>query len=224
MFRNREEAGLRLTQRMHGRELRAPLVLAVPRGGIVIGAILAKELSAELNVVLARKLRAPGQPELAIGAISESGQVHLSRHAQDYPGLTSEYMVEEARTQMREINRRRQLFRDILPPAQPAERSVIVTDDGIATGATMVAALAVICHQKPHELIVAVPVASPDRLEEIREYCDEVICLLAPTHFMAIGQFYQDFTQVEDDEVTNLLTSKAPVDEPLKFDGPVPSP
>jgi predicted phosphoribosyltransferase len=205
MFRNREEAGRRLAERLQSHHFHNPLVLAIPRGGIVIGAAVARELPADLDVVLARKLRAPGQPELAIGAIAESGQVYLSHHAEDLPGLTSDYLIDEAGLQKREIARRQALFRRTRPAAPIGDRSVIVTDDGIATGSTMIAALQATRQQQPRELIVAVPVASPDRLDEIREYCDEVICLLAPSHFFAISQFYQDFTQVEDEEAVKLL-------------------
>ncbi len=210
MFRNRAEAAHLLAQRLQGRELQNPLVLAIPRGGVVIGAVLARELGAELDVVLARKLRAPGQPELAVGAVAEEGQVHLNQPIEGHLGLTEEYVARERAHQLNEIARRKELFRAVRPPALLAGRSVIVTDDGIATGAIMSAALQVARAQKPHELIVAVPVASPDRLEEIRRRCDEVICLLAPRSFWAIGQFYKDFSPVEDAEALELLRASVP--------------
>ena len=210
MFRNRAEAAHLLAQRLQGQELQDPLVLAIPRGGVVTGAVLARELGAELDVVLARKLRAPGQPELAVGAVAEEGQVHLNQAIEEHLGLTEEYVARERAHQLNEIARRKELFRAVRPPAPLAGRSVIVTDDGIATGATMSAALQVARAQKPHELIVAVPVASPDRLEEIRRRCDEVICLLAPRSFWAIGQFYKDFSPVEDAEALELLRASVP--------------
>lgn len=210
MFRNREDAGRRLAARLKGRELRNPLVLAIPRGGVVVGAALARELGAELDVVLARKLRAPNQPEFAIGVISETGRVYLSQHAERLAGLFADYLAEEVRFQRREIERRRELFRRARPPAPVAGRSVIVTDDGLTTGATMTAALRVVKSLHPHELIVAVPVASPDRLAEVRRSCDEVICLFAPEAFAAIGPFCADFRQVEDEEVVQLLQAAAP--------------
>jgi predicted phosphoribosyltransferase len=210
MFRDREDAARRLAEELKGRELHDPLVLAIPRGGVVTGAVLARELGAELDVVLSRKLRAPLQPELAVGAVSEDGRVYLNRHAQEALGLTDDYLTEERRHQLREVVRRRKLFRRARPPAPVAGRSVIVTDDGIATGATMIAALQVVKAQNPRELIVAVPVASPDRLGEVGRWCDDVVCLLTPAEFWAIGQFYEDFTQVEDEQAVALLRAFAP--------------
>lgn len=210
MFRDREDAGCKLAEKLRGRELHDPLVLAIPRGGVVTGAVLARELRADLDVVLSRKLRAPTQPELAIGAISEDGRVYLNHHAKAFLDLMEEHLAQERRHQRAEIARRKKLFRAVRPQAPIASRSVIVTDDGIATGCTMIAALQTIKTQKPREVIVAVPVASPDRLAEIRRWCDEVICLIAPKEFWAIGQFYEDFSQVEDEEVIELLRDFAP--------------
>lgn len=205
MFRNREDAARQLAEKLKGRELCDPLVLAIPRGGVVTGAVLAHELGAELDVVLSRKLRAPWQPELALGAISENGKVYLNAGAEELPGWGESYLAEERDYQLAEIARRKALFRGVRPRAAVAGRSVIVTDDGIATGATMIAALQVVKTQKPHEVIVAVPVSSPDRLQEVRRWCDDIVCLLSPDLFWAIGQFYQDFTQVEDEEVIDIL-------------------
>jgi putative phosphoribosyl transferase len=205
MFRNREDAARQLAEKLKERELHDPLVLAIPRGGVVTGAVLARELGADLDIVLSRKLRAPGQPELAIGAISEDGQVYLNHYAQEFLDVMEEYLAEERRYQMAEIARRKKLFRAVRPQAPIAGRSVIVTDDGIATGSTMIAALQAVKTQKPQEVIVAVPVASPDRLKEVRRWCDDVVCLLHPEEFWAIGQFYEDFTQVEDEQAIQLL-------------------
>jgi len=210
MFRDREDAARKLAKKFQGRQLHEPLVLAIPRGGVVTGAVLARELEADLDVVLSRKLRAPGQPELALGAVSEDGQVYLNHYAREFPDLMEEYLAEERGHQLTEIARRKKLFRTVRPQAPVAGRSVIVTDDGIATGSTMIAALQAVKTQNPHEVIVAVPVASPDRLEEVRRWCDDVICLLAPEEFWAIGQFYADFSQVEDEEVVQLLREFAP--------------
>jgi putative phosphoribosyl transferase len=210
MFRNREDAARQLAQRLKGRKLHDPLVLAIPRGGVVTGSVLARELGADLDVVLSRKLRAPLQPELAIGAVSEDGRVYLADHARDALELSEDYLDEERRHQLREIARRKKLFRAVRPAAPIAGRSVIVTDDGIATGSTMIAALQTVKTQDPREAIVAVPVASPDRLAQVGRWCDEVVCLLAPEDFWAIGQFYRDFTQVEDSEVVQLLREFAP--------------
>jgi predicted phosphoribosyltransferase len=214
MFRNREDAARQLAQRLRGRKLHDPLVLAIPRGGVVTGAVLARELGAELDVVLSRKLRAPRQPELAVGAVSEDGRVYLNHHAREVVDLTDDYLDQERRHQLGEIARRKKLFRSVRPEAPVAGRSVIVTDDGIATGSTMIAALQAVKTQNPREVIVAVPVASPDRLAEVRRWCDDVVCLLSPETFWAIGQFYEDFTQVEDEEVIQFLREFAPTARP----------
>lgn len=205
MFRNREDAALRLARRLKSLALKDPVVLGIPRGGVVTAAILARELDAEFDVVLSRKLRAPYQPELAIGAIGEDGEVYLNSFAREASGVTEEYIREERDHQVAEIGRRSKLFRAVKPPADVTGRSVIVTDDGIATGSTMVAALHVLNAQKPHEVIVAVPVAPPDTIEKLRPQCSRLECLLTPGDFEAIGQFYDDFRQVEDEEVVRLL-------------------
>jgi len=205
MFRNRKDAALRLAQQLKARELVNPLVLAIPRGGVVTGAVLAQELGAELDVIMSRKLRAPYQPEVALGAVSENGDVILNDFAREVSGFSDEYLAEEREHQVLEIDRRKKLFRAARPAASVDGRTVIVTDDGIATGATMLAALRVLKSQRPLEVIVAVPVASPDRLNDIRPLCDQVVCLLAPDKFWAVGQFYEDFSTVEDETVVELL-------------------
>lgn len=205
MFRDREDAARRLAERLKGRELYDPLVLAIPRGGVVTGAVLARELGADLDVVLSRKLRAPGQPDLAVGAITEDGGVYLDPYALEYVHLPDDYLTGERRHQLTEIARRRKLCRAVRPPAQVSGRSVIITDDGIATGSTMLAAIQTIQAQNPREVIVAVPVASRDRLEDVRRLCDDAVCLLAPENLWAVGQFYEEFSEVDDEQVVDLL-------------------
>jgi predicted phosphoribosyltransferase len=205
MFRNREDAGLQLARELKGRQLREPLVLAIPRGGVVVGAVLAGELGADLDVVLSQKLRAPHQPELAIGAISESGDVYLNEYAEDALAFNEDFLGEERRRRLAEIAWRTQVFRSVRPRAEIAGRSVIVTDDGIATGSTMIAALHSIQTQSPHEVIVAVPLSPPEPLEDIRQWCTEVVCLLEAPHFLAVAQFYEDFPAVEDEQAVALL-------------------
>ena len=148
MFRNREDAAHQLAAEFQGREFVDPLVLAIPRGGVVTGEVLAQELGAELDVVLSRKVRRADQPELAIGAVSEDGRVFLNHYAQQVLDLTEDYLAAECRDQLEEIARRKKLIRGVRPEAPIAGRSVIVTDDGIATGSTMIAALQVVKAQK----------------------------------------------------------------------------
>lgn len=210
MFRNRADAARQLAARLKGRELYNPLVLAIPRGGVITGAVLARELGADLDVVLSRKLRAPYQPELAVGAVSEDGRIFLTHQGRELQDQVEAYLAEERRHQLAEIARRKKLFRAVRPQAPVTGRSVIVTDDGIATGSTMIAALQTVKPQNPREVIVAVPVASPKRLEEVRRWCDDMVCLLCPEIFWAIGQFYEDFSQVEDEEVVQLLRNFTP--------------
>ena len=204
-FTDRAEAGWRLVERLRGESFRDPLVLAIPRGGVEVGAALARGLGAELDVVLSRKIRAPHQPELALGAVSEGGEVHLNHFAAAMTDAGDAWIEAERKRQMAEIDRRRTMFRRVRPRATIAGRTVIVTDDGIATGATMIAALHTVRAAGAAEIIVAVPVASPDRIEAIRGLCDRVVCLLAPEAFWAVGQFYRDFEQVEDERVVELL-------------------
>jgi predicted phosphoribosyltransferase len=204
-FRNRDDAALQLARRLAPLGIAKPLVLAIPRGGVAIGAVLARELGGELDVVLARKLRAPYQRELAIGSIGEDGAVYLDPHAKHIEGVTEAYIRQERDHQIAEIDHRRRLFRAAAAALDVTGRSVIVTDDGVATGSTMLAALHVLGNQKPREVILAVPVAPPDTLEQFRSRCGRVVCLMAPDYLGAISMFYDDFRQVEDEEAVRLL-------------------
>lgn len=216
MFADREDAGRQLAQELKKFELLDPIVLAIPRGGVVTGAALARELRADLDVVLSRKIRAPYQPELAIGAVGEDGELYLNHEIERATGVGHSYLEEERKYQLREIARRQKLFRAVRPQADVAGRSVILTDDGIATGSTMIAATGVVRTHQPHEVIVAVPVASPDRLKRIDTLCDRLVCLISAWNFMAVGQFYQSFEPVEDEEVVRILREFAPAREAAK--------
>jgi predicted phosphoribosyltransferase len=185
--------------------MREPIVLAIPRGGVVLGAVLARELGADLDVVLSRKVRAPYNPEFALGAVGEDGSVYLNPYFREDLGDLDDYLADEIAFQKAEIARRKRLLRGGKLTPGLAGRSVIVTDDGIATGSTMIASLRVLAEQAPHEVIVAVPVGPPERLAELKPLCDAVVCLQAPEDFAAIGQFYLDFRQVTDEEVVRLL-------------------
>jgi hypothetical protein len=214
MFRDREDAGLQVARMLRNQPLRAPLVLGIPRGGVVVGAVIARELGADLDVILARKLRAPAQAELAIGAIGEDGNVYLNKLGKEIAAGSSEYLASERASQRGEIDRLRQKYRQARPPAPVAGRSVIVTDDGIATGATMIAALHVLSGQHPDQLIVAVPVASPERLREVQRHCDQIFCVRAPVDFWAIGQYYRSFPQIDDETVVRILREFVPQSGP----------
>jgi predicted phosphoribosyltransferase len=204
-FTDREEAGWILVERLRGQPLHDPVVLAIPRGGVETGAAIARGLGCELDVVLARKLRAPHQPELALGAVSEDGDVSLNDFATALTDSGSAFIEAERQRQLAEIARRRTMFRAVRPQADVKGRTVILTDDGIATGATIIAAIHTVRAAGAKEIIVAVPVGATARIDAIRPLCDRVICLQEPEDFWAIGQFYRTFEQVEDERVVELL-------------------
>jgi putative phosphoribosyl transferase len=204
MFADRTDAGIQLAGELRSLKLHDPIVLAIPRGGVVTGAAIARELGADLDVVLSRKLRAPYRSELAIGAVGEDGEVYIS-DLELVVSVSQAYIEKEQRHQLREIKRRKKLFRAARPQASIADRSVILTDDAIATGSTMIAAIRVVKAQNPREIIVAIPTAPAASLADIRGLCDRLICLRAPADFYAVGQFYRTFDPVEDREVAHLL-------------------
>jgi predicted phosphoribosyltransferase len=213
-FQDRKSAGHQLAARLKGRPLHNPLVLAIPGGGVVTGAVIAQELGADLDVVLSRRLRVSERPELAIGAVSEDGSTYLNDHTRKLVDVPESFLDEERRYQLNEIARCKALFRNIRPQAPVAGRSVIVADDGIATGSTMIAALRVVRPRNPYQLIVAVPVAPPDRLEEVRRLCDDVVCLHTPENFWAIGDFYTDFRLVTEEHAIELFRAGLAAVEP----------
>ena len=205
IFPDRAAAGRELGDRLNQLSLVRPVVLAIPRGGVATGAALAEVLGAELDVVLSRKLGAPQQPELALGAVGEDGSVYHDQSTQAVVAPGAAFLAREIEHQLAEIARRKTMFRAVRPAAEVKGRSVIVTDDGIATGSTMLAALQTVRLHQPAELIVAVPVAPPDRLQPIRAHCDRLVYLEAPQEFYAVGQFYLSFEQVSDEEACELL-------------------
>ena len=206
-FIDREDAGLRLVDRLRGRRFERLLVLAIPRGGLEIAAPIARALDGELDVVLSRKLRAPMQPELALGAVSESGDVYLNPQFAGISGAFPQHLEHERTFQMAEIERRVERFRAVRPKAGIAGRSVIIVDDGIATGATLIAALGTVRAQAPRELIVAVPVAPEECLSVVRPLCDDLVCLSTPAQFYAVGAHYESFETVTDERVVELLAN-----------------
>lgn len=204
IFRDRIDAAQRLSGALAGYRGKNPLVLAIPRGAVRMGKVLADALEGELDVVLVRKLRSPESAEFAVGAIDESGWAYVADYAAE-AGADEAYLAREKRIQMETLRKRRAQYTPARPPADPAGRIAIVVDDGLATGATMIAALHAVRAKKPARLICAVPVAAPDSLAKVSPHADEVVCLDTPANFYAVGQFYRNFPQVEDDEVATLL-------------------
>jgi predicted phosphoribosyltransferase len=206
MFTDRIDAAHRLAQALSGYQGEHPLVLAIPRGAVPMAKLIAAELGGEVDVVLVRKLPAPGNPEFAIGAVDESGWTYLADHARRM-GIDDAYIEEERAAQVALMARRRAQYTPVRPPIEAAGRVVIVVDDGLATGSTMIAALHAIRAKGPRKLICAVPVAPPETADRVREDCDDLVCLETPQAFHAVGQFYRSFPQVEDDEVIALLAA-----------------
>lgn len=204
MFRDRKEAASQLAEELEQYRGKNPLVLAIPRGAVPMAKVIAERLGGEFDVVLVRKLRAPGNPEFAIGSIDESGWAYVADYAGSV-GAGAAYIEAEKQAQMETIRKRRARYTPIRPPLDPAGRIVIVIDDGLATGATMIAALHGLRARGLARLICAVPVAPPETLERVARMADQVVCLEAPANFQAVGQFYRDFPQVGDEEVIELL-------------------
>ncbi len=204
MFSDRDDAAHQLADRLADHKGRNPLILAIPRGAVPMGITLARLLGGEVDVVLVRKLRAPYSPEVAIGSVDESGWSYIAPHAASM-GADPDYIAAEKHLQLQTLRARRAQYSPLRPPIDPRGRVVIVIDDGLATGATMIAALHGLRHRHPARLICAVPVASPESLEKVRSMADEVVCLHAPEDFQAVGQFYRQFPQVEDAAVIALL-------------------
>lgn len=203
-FLNRVQAGQQLAEAMADLRGRRPLVLAIPRGAVPIGRVVADKLDGELDVVLAHKLGAPWNPELAVGAVDEAGHVYVSDNAAAI-GADEAYLEREAHAQLQQLQRRRRLFTPDRAPIDAHGRLVIVVDDGLATGATMMAALQAVRLQSPEHLVCAVPVSSEEALQAVAPLADEVVCLAVPKFFGGVGRFYFDFAQVEDDEVVAAL-------------------
>lgn len=215
-FYNRQEAGRLLGEAL--RRFRGPetVVLGVPRGGVVVAAEVARALDAPLDVVISRKLGAPQQPELAIGAVVSGGQRLLDEPAIRYLGVTREYLDQETAAQLEEIDRRLGAYREGRPPVDIRGKTVVLVDDGIATGYTIRAALVGLRNQETARLVVAVPVAPISTCEELRRLADEVVCLYTPEPFLAVGAWYEDFEQNTDEEVTDLLRATVSVNETVE--------
>ncbi len=205
-FEDRSAAGRLLAGALHAYAGRSDVVvLALPRGGVPVGYEVAKALGAEFDVLIVRKLGLPHHPELAMGAIASGGAIDLNHHVIAMSGVTQRDIEGVLAEEYRELERREALYRGSRPTAQIEGRTVIVVDDGIATGASMRAALKALRTRKPANIIVAVPVAPPDTRDRLQDVTDEFVCVLSPADFQAVGQFYRHFDQTSDDEVRTLL-------------------
>jgi predicted phosphoribosyltransferase len=204
-FADRVEAGKRLASALRDFAGKNGIVLAIPRGGVVVGYEIAKVLNLPLDVIIPRKIGAPGNPELAIGAMTEDGTIILDGNLIMYIGVQRDYIKAESERQKHEIERRLKLYRQNESYPSLKGLDVVIVDDGIATGSTMKAALASVKNRGASTVTVAVPVGPPSTIKELKKQADRVVCLYTPEYFQAIGQFYTDFNQTTDEEVIQLL-------------------
>lgn len=209
VFADRGEAGRLLGVELEARVGAGAVVLGIPRGGVVVAEALAEKIGGIVDVVLARKLRAPGNPELAMGAIGENGQTFIDDWMVWDTEANTEYIEQETKEQKAEIDRRRVAYRQVWDKVPLAGKEVIVTDDGVATGATMRAALLSVRQEGPEILIAAVPLGAGSSLSRLTPYADEVICLRQPEFFDAVGRFYGHFEQVAESELMRILKRQA---------------
>lgn len=207
-FRDRDDAASQLAERLAHYAGKHPLVLAIPRGAVPMGKIIADTLDGDLDVVLAAKLPSPNNCEFAIGTVAENGWMQVANWAGE-TGATPEYMEGQKLILMEKMRKRREEYAALKAPLDPQGRIVIVVDDGLATGLTMIGALEALKKAQPDKLVVAVPVASTSALADVREHADEVICLSTPRYFQSVGQHYDNFSQVSDEEVTEILKDAA---------------
>ena len=209
-FRDRVEAGRALAHKLESyRGQEDVLVLALPRGGVPIAFEVSRAIEAPLDIYLVRKLGVPGHEELAIGAIASGGVRVLNHDVVYMTGIDEQGIDAIAEREQKEIERRERTYRDGRPAAEIAGKTIILIDDGLATGATMLAAARAIRKQRPAKLVVAVPVSSPEVCDYFRKEVDEIVCAEMPTPFQAVGLWYDDFTQTSDEEVRELLDRSA---------------
>lgn len=204
-FADREEAGRLLAAELSGYRGQKTVVLGIPRGGVIVAREISRALHADIDIVLARKLRTPGHEELAMGSVTEAGTLFLNRELVKELGIGEDYIQREKLQQMAEMKRRTELIRRVRPRIPLEGRIVIVTDDGVATGATTQAAFRAVRSEQPEKLIAAMPVGPENTIIRLAKDVDEMICLRSPPLFAAVGQFYQRFDPVEDEDVLKIL-------------------
>ncbi|MDB5038462.1 MAG: phosphoribosyltransferase [Bacteriovoracaceae bacterium] len=209
-FDDRTQAGQKLLSELKKLNLKSPLIIALPRGGVVLAAEIAKFYKTTADILLVRKIGAPFNSELAVGAVVEGNppQTSLNQELIRVLKVDVHYLDVETKKQLEEIKRQDQLYRAGRKRASVKDATVVLVDDGVATGASIRAGLRGLRHEKPARLILAVPVAPLDTVKELEKEVDDLICLTSPEDFKAVGQFYRDFRQVTDDEVKRLLAEK----------------
>jgi len=205
MFADRSEAGRKLAQELLEYKDEKPIILAIPRGGIVVADQVVKLLKCSLDVIITRKIGAPGNPELAIGAVSGPNKVIINEDMKYGLRVSDEYVDKEVASQLEEIKRRRSMYLGQKLPPDLKDKLVIVIDDGLATGYTAMAAINAISEELPSKIVLAVPVASSDTCRFLASKVDKIVCLMKPEIFYAVGQFYVDFSQTTDDEVIEIM-------------------
>ncbi|MDZ4043874.1 MAG: phosphoribosyltransferase [Eubacteriales bacterium] len=205
MFSDRTEAGRRLAENMADESLEDGLILGIPRGGVIVAAKVAEKLGLPLDIIIPRKIGVPFNTEVAIGAVTQDGTVILDDRLMTLTGLDEADLRPQIEQEIAEIARRTRLYRGDRPEPEYRDRTVVLVDDGIATGSTTLAALRSIRKGNPRTVILAVPVAPPETLDRLAPEVDRIICLEAPDPFYAVGQFYDHFDQTSDEEVIDIL-------------------
>ncbi len=205
LFRDRVDAGKKLAAALKELKGSDVIVLGIPRGGVVVANEVADALAAPLDVIVTRKIAAPAEPEYALGAVAQDGDVIMDRQAAESLGVSREYLDAEIARRREEVKERTRKFRGDTPFPSLEGKVVVIVDDGIATGSSVGAAVMYLKKRKPKELVIAVPVAPSDAVETLSEDGDRVVCLETPGPFFSIGEFYENFEQVDDDEVRRIL-------------------
>ena len=205
ILQDRFEAGKLLARKLAVyKNRKGTILLAIPRGALQLGSVLAKELQLPLDIVLTKKIPAPGNPEAAIGAVSLHGEI-IEEDLIHLEGISAEYLSSQVKELRRKLQERAAMYRGKRKPLSLKGKTIIIVDDGVAMGSTMLAAIAVVREERPKKIIVAIPVGSAEAVAKLKEKADAVICLHMPEFFYAIGQFYRQFPQVEDEEAIELL-------------------